>query len=189
MFLTRDKLLSNILVLAAQSSPTLCNPMDCSQPGSSVHGILQARVLEWVAIPFSRGSSQPRDWTRLGLLNCRHILYCLNHQGSPTLKPFPRSLFFLLPLSPLITLLPTHEAQLSSGYIHLTTPILHIHQIQKTLRSPNSWECWQKQTWSLNWGQFKKCYKNLLFGSQGKKKKSQVEIFIYWALLCKNINS
>ena len=44
----------------AQSCPTVCNPMDCSPPGSSVHGIFQARVLEWVAISFSRGSSQPR---------------------------------------------------------------------------------------------------------------------------------
>ena len=42
---------------------TLRNPMDCSPPGSSVHGIFQARVLEWVAVSFSRGSSQPRDWT------------------------------------------------------------------------------------------------------------------------------
>ena len=42
-----------------------CDPMDCSPPGSSVHGILQARVLGWVAIPFSRGSSQLRDWTHL----------------------------------------------------------------------------------------------------------------------------
>ena len=41
----------------------LCDPMDYSPPGSSVHGILQARILEWVAIPFSRGSSQPRDLT------------------------------------------------------------------------------------------------------------------------------
>ena len=41
----------------------LCDPMDCSPPGSSVHGILQARTLEWVAISFSRGSSQPRDRT------------------------------------------------------------------------------------------------------------------------------
>ena len=41
----------------AQSCPTLCDPMDCSLPGSSVHGILQARILEWVAISFSRGSS------------------------------------------------------------------------------------------------------------------------------------
>ena len=46
-----------------QSYPTLCNPMDCRPPGSSVHGILQARILEWVAIPFSRGSFQPRDQT------------------------------------------------------------------------------------------------------------------------------
>ena len=46
-----------------QSCPTLCDPMDCSPPGSSVHGIFQARVLEWVAISFSRGSSHPRDRT------------------------------------------------------------------------------------------------------------------------------
>ena len=45
----------------AQSCPTLCDPMDYSPPGSSVRGILQARILEWVAISFSRGSSQPRD--------------------------------------------------------------------------------------------------------------------------------
>ena len=43
-----------------QSCPTLCDPMNCSLPSSSVHGILQARILEWIAIPFSRGTSQPR---------------------------------------------------------------------------------------------------------------------------------
>ena len=52
-----------LTVLVAQSCPTLCNPMGCSPPGSSVHGVLQARILEWVAIPFSRRSSQSRDWT------------------------------------------------------------------------------------------------------------------------------
>ena len=46
-----------------QSCPTLCNPMDCSLPGSSVHGIFQAIVLEWIAISFSKGSSQPRGRT------------------------------------------------------------------------------------------------------------------------------
>ena len=46
-----------VKMLVTQSCPTLCDPMDCSPPGSSVHGILQARILEWVAIPFSRGSS------------------------------------------------------------------------------------------------------------------------------------
>ena len=52
-------------VLVTPSCPILCNPMDCSPPGSSVHGIFQARILEWVAIPFSRGSSLPRDRTQV----------------------------------------------------------------------------------------------------------------------------
>ena len=58
-----DIIYGNVKVLVAQSCPTLCSLMDCSPQGSSVHGILQARILEWVAIPFSRGSSQPRDQT------------------------------------------------------------------------------------------------------------------------------
>ena len=65
-----------------QSCPTCCNRMDCSLPGSSVHGIFQAIVLEWIAISFSRGSSQPRDWTWVSQ-NCRQMLYHLSHQGSP----------------------------------------------------------------------------------------------------------
>ena len=54
-------------VLVNQSCSILCNPMDCTPPGSSIHGILHARILEWVAIPFSRGSSWPRNWT---LVSC-----------------------------------------------------------------------------------------------------------------------
>ena len=52
----------------AQSCLTLCNPMDCSLPGSSTHGIFQAIVLEWIAISFSKGSSQPRDQTRVSCI-------------------------------------------------------------------------------------------------------------------------
>ena len=52
-----------VKLLVTQSCLTLCNPMYCSPPGSSVHGTLQTRILECVTIPFSRGSSQPRDWT------------------------------------------------------------------------------------------------------------------------------
>ena len=52
-------------VLVVQSYLTLCDPMNCSPPSSSVHGTLQARILEWVAISFSRGSSWPRDWTQV----------------------------------------------------------------------------------------------------------------------------
>ena len=55
----------SLWVKNAQLCPTLCDLMDCSPPGSSVHGILQARILEWVAISFSRGSSQLRDRTRV----------------------------------------------------------------------------------------------------------------------------
>ena len=53
--------MKKIKVLVLQQCLTPCDPMDCSPPGSSVHGILQARILEWVAIPFFKGSSQPRD--------------------------------------------------------------------------------------------------------------------------------
>ena len=61
----------------AQSCLTLCDPLDYI-----VHGILQARTLEWVAFPFSRGSSQPRDQTQV-YLHCKWILYQLSHKGSP----------------------------------------------------------------------------------------------------------
>ena len=54
-----------VLCLVTQSCLTLCDPMDCSPPGSSVHGILQARILEWVAMPSSGESSQPRDQTQV----------------------------------------------------------------------------------------------------------------------------
>ena len=62
-------------MLGVQSCPTLCNPMDCSPPGSSVHGILQARILERVAIPFSKGSNR-------GLPHCRQIFYYCFPGGS-----------------------------------------------------------------------------------------------------------
>jgi len=58
-------------VLVAQSCLTLCHPMDCSLPGSSVHGILQARILECVAIPFSRDSFLPRDWIQFSYISGR----------------------------------------------------------------------------------------------------------------------
>ena len=61
-----------------QSCPTLCKPMDCSQPGSSVHGIFQARIREWVAVSSSRGSSRPRDQTWVSKVSCT-IRWALSH--------------------------------------------------------------------------------------------------------------
>ena len=66
-------------VLAVQVRPTLCHPMACSPPDSSIHGIFQARILEWASISFPRESS----WRlNLGLPHCRQILYHLSHQVS-----------------------------------------------------------------------------------------------------------
>ena len=62
--------ISTLLCLVTQSCLTLCNPVDCSPPGPSIHGILQARILEWVPMPSSRGSSQPRDGTCVSCSSC-----------------------------------------------------------------------------------------------------------------------
>ena len=62
------------LCSVAQSCLSLCDPLDCSSPGSSLHGIFQARILEWVAISYSRGSSPPRDQTCVSCIG-RQILY------------------------------------------------------------------------------------------------------------------
>ena len=78
----------------AQSCLTLCDPMNCSPPGSSIHGIFQARILEWVAISYSRGSSPPRDRTHVSCSSCvsRRMLYhCATWEapielGSPALQ-------------------------------------------------------------------------------------------------------
>ena len=78
---TRGMCAASIKALATQSCLTLCNPMDWGLPDSSAQGILQARILEWAAIPFSRGSSQPRDWTQAFCTAGR--FFPLSHQGSP----------------------------------------------------------------------------------------------------------
>ena len=70
-------------MLVTQSCPALCNPMDCSLPGSSVHEILQARILEWIAISFYRGSSWPRDQTWVSCMQAdalpSELLLLLSH--------------------------------------------------------------------------------------------------------------
>ena len=64
------------ILLATQSCLTFCDPMDYSPPGFSVHGILQARILQWVAIPFSKGSSWPRDQTQVSGIAGRFFTIC-----------------------------------------------------------------------------------------------------------------
>ena len=79
--------------LVAKSCPILCDPMDCSQPGSSVHGLSQARILEWVAIFFSGGSSWPRNWTGISYIGRWFFFLPLSHQGSPYILQIGPPLF------------------------------------------------------------------------------------------------
>ena len=90
----------SISMLVTQFCLTLCNPMDYSPPGSSVHGIFQARILKWVAIPFSRGFSQTRAWTQVSCIaDMKHLCQAVNcfqfssiTQSCPTLcDPMNRS--------------------------------------------------------------------------------------------------
>ena len=99
----------------AQSCPTLCNPMDCSLQGCSVHGIFQARVLEWVVISFSRGSSQPRDQAQVS--HCRQTIYRLSHQGSKLL------LHLLHSFSKILDYFHYHYFELFSGRLPISTSL------------------------------------------------------------------
>ena len=93
-----DSSLPSVCVhVSLQSFPALCNPMDCSLPAPSVHEILQARILEWGAISFSRASSWPRDRTCISYISCigRQVLYHKHHLESPSL---PSVVLCLTPL-------------------------------------------------------------------------------------------
>ena len=94
--------LLSMCVLVAQSCPTLCSSTDHSPPGSSVHGILQARILQWVAVPFFRGSSQPRDQTQVSHIAGRLFTIWAKRkpiffQGQPEIRK-TQSFYSWLPL-------------------------------------------------------------------------------------------
>ena len=107
-----------------QSCPTLCDPMDCSLPASSVCGIFQARVLEWVAISFSRRSSQARDRTRVSCIAGRRF-----------------------------TIWATREARESLNYVIISGDIIQYASliIQQVKNPPAVQETQETQVWSLGW--------------------------------------
>ena len=83
--------------MCAQSCLALCDPMDCSPPGFSVHGIFQVRVLEWGTISFSRGSCPPRDWTHVSCIG-RWVLYHWAIREAPShLLEWPKSKTLAIP--------------------------------------------------------------------------------------------
>ena len=89
--------------MCAQSCPTLCDPLDCSLPDLSVCGIIQARILEWVAISSSRGSSWPRDWTHDSCISCidRQILYHWATWEAPPVEEYQEAHLSLLSPAPM----------------------------------------------------------------------------------------
>ena len=115
----------------ARLCPTLCDPMDSSLPGSSIHGIFQARVLKWLAISFSRGSSWPRDWTQVSCIASRCVtIWAPRHTNQSS------TVWSLLALG-LMLLLPSVSLPL-----HLTPWPWHIkHQ--------PTWEIWLPQMWHV----------------------------------------
>ena len=127
-------LLTNKVKVKSLSCPTLCNPMDSSPPGSSVHGILQARVLEWAAISFSRDPF-PTQGSNTGPLHCRQMLYHLSHQGS------------------LCLLWKLHFINISYKYmkkVHIKVPVHHCcHLSHSPCQLPKGW--WPPKTLKRQW--------------------------------------
>ena len=101
-----------------QSCPTLCNPMDCSPPGTAIRVILQARLLEWEAIPSSRRSSRPRDRARVSYISCIGswaLYHSHHHLGSSNLNLISQFEFLLQMKIPTLTLKKTLELMLISA--------------------------------------------------------------------------
>ena len=128
-----------------QSCPTLFDPMDCSLPGSSVHGILKARVLEWVAIPFSRGSSPPRVWTWVSCIAGRFFTNWATREA-------PALLYFIL-FTWLMSVLPV------GFYVpHWERPGLMCSSLSSACQVKDRlWEllnhcCIHSFLWQISWG-------------------------------------
>ena len=109
----------NTLYEVSQSCRALCDPMDCSLPGSSIRGIFQARVLEWVAVSFPRRSSQPRDWTQVSCMAGRRFTIWATREDSL----FTLSYFFALPMWFPLPENPFPSSLLAKKYCLLPGPI------------------------------------------------------------------
>ena len=124
---TKNTSISLWCAQSLQSCPTLCDPMDCSPPGPSVHGTSQVRILEWVAISPSKGSSRPRDQICISYISCtgRRVFYHWCHLGSPSLyqgesQKVKRHLEVLVLSSKRATMLSLSKDSLSSFYVPST---------------------------------------------------------------------
>ena len=126
--------LKSIFVLVcsvAQLCPTLCYPMNCSPPGSSVHGLLQARILEWVAISSFRESSPPSDQTSISCMGRQVFYHWTTREANQRVSVHPNSYFVLRTLT-----LGLSEGVWSMGCLNITS---FPHHVLKRLRHPATW--------------------------------------------------
>ena len=127
-------------VKATQLCLTLCDPMDYT-----VYGILQARILEWVAFPFSRGTF-PTQGSNPGLPHCKQILYCQSHQGNPMTNRVARNPSIPLPPPTHTHPTPPHTKlqQLAHGWtIFPSQPDQSLEILLNTEEvDTNHWNCW-----------------------------------------------
>ena len=122
-----------------QLRPTLCDPLDCSPQGSSIHGILQARILEWVAISSSRGSSQPRDQTWVSCITSRFFTLWVTREAPRQLYQVPYSQALRIRMTNLV-------GHYSSNYSPPPIPqwfisISHVKYSPSILRCPSLSHC------------------------------------------------
>ena len=125
-------------VLVTQSCQTLCDSMDCSQPGSSVHGILQGRILDWVAIPFSRGSSRPRNRILFSWIAGRFFTIWTTREAPPLFKRPPFTVHCRQPV-PQLTYFFSQSTEKADSIFHLpSTPQLTLIGLPPP---PHHWNC------------------------------------------------
>ena len=142
------QVLGYVLCPVTQSCPTLYGPMDCSPPGSSVREISQARVLEWVAISFCRGSSRPRDWTHSTCVSCigRQILYRNCHLGSPVFRIHVNTIMkfsalHLVPSQSFVKFKKTRQG-LQQDFRDDSTPLLYFSVTHKRMHGKKKKNAW-----------------------------------------------
>ena len=126
-----------------QLCPPLCDPVGCSLPGSSVHRILQAGVLKWVAISFSRGSSQPRDWTHVScLLHWQMSSLPLAPPAEKAMAPHSSTLAWTIPWMEEPGRLQS-MGLLGVGHDWATSFTFHFHALEKEMATHSSVLAWR----------------------------------------------
>ena len=140
----------------AQSCPALCDSMDCGPPGFSAHGILQARILEWVAISFCRGSSQPKDWTRVSCLAGRFFTIWATREAASravrrSLLIFNHFISFWAQKHYILTCLRVKYSNTFFGFLPVWIWFpLHLSVIGNNFWSTGKKDFWKARLWKTN---------------------------------------